>query len=305
MWFKNLQLLRLTSFQYDHESLLAKLEENRLKPLGKMELMTSGWVPPRDGGELAEKVGNTYVLALGTESKILPDSAIKHVLKSRVVELTEQQGFPPGRKQTKLLKETVTDELMPAALIIPKRVQIMIDPMSGWIMIDTGSVAACDNVIRFLIRALALPIDSLFTKHRPASMMTQWMDDDYLPPDFTVDSDVVLTSGNKGVVRLKNIDMRVAQDRVKEGAIVTQMAMTYESKISFMLAENATIKRLQPLDVIKESAAALGDQHERYVAEMMLCIDTLKQLISALVGRELGIAERGEGQAQGELKVAA
>lgn len=306
MWLKNLQLLRLTGFQYTHESLMEKMEEHRLKPIGKSELSASGWVPLRDGGELAEKVNGAYLLVLGTESKILPDSAIKHVVKARAKELEEQQGFAPGRKAMKELKERITDELMPAALVIPRRIQILIDPQTGWVMIDAAGTTNHDAAVRFLIRSLELPIDSLFTKRRPGSAMTMWVeDDDMVPLNFTVDDEVALKSGNKGVLRLKGVDMHIARDHVATGAAVTQLAMTFDSKLSFVLTDTMVIKRLQPLDILKESNADLGDSHDRYTAEMMLCIDSLRQLVNALVGEALGIAERGEGEAQAEIKLAA
>jgi DNA recombination-dependent growth factor C len=45
------------------------------------------------------------LLTLATEKKLLPSSVINQVAKARAAEQEEQQGFRPGRKQMKELKE--------------------------------------------------------------------------------------------------------------------------------------------------------------------------------------------------------
>jgi recombination associated protein RdgC len=304
MWFKNLQLLRLMAWDLTLDALLAKMEPGRMAPVGKMNLGASGWVPPREGGELAEQIGDAYLIALGTESKVLPGNAIKKLVKERARELEEQQGFKPGRKQLRELKEQITDELLPTALVTTSRTQILIDPVNGWVMIDAAGKGSYDTALRFIIRSLALAIDTLFTKQNPVSQMTLWLTEDWTPEGFTVDDEFVLKSGMKGTLTLKNVGEEVAQRHVQAGATVRQMALTFNDKISFVLNESLVLKRLAPLDVAKESAKAVQDA-DRFTAEGMIMVDTLRGLVSALVGDVLGVAERGEGQAQAELKEAA
>jgi recombination associated protein RdgC len=55
------------------------------------------------------------LLRFDTDEKILPTSVINRVAKARAAELEEQQGFPPGKKAMKELKERVADELLPRA----------------------------------------------------------------------------------------------------------------------------------------------------------------------------------------------
>ena len=45
--------------------------------------------------------------------------------------IEEQQGYKPGRKQMKQIKEAVTDELLPRAFALRRHTFAWIDPTAG------------------------------------------------------------------------------------------------------------------------------------------------------------------------------
>ena len=62
------------------------------------------------------------------------------------------------------------------------------------------------------------------------------------------------------------------------------LALTWADRISFVLTESLTIKRVAPLDVIKEGEDGLGrDADERFDGDMMLMTGELGRMMAALV----------------------
>jgi recombination associated protein RdgC len=87
---------------------------------------------------------------------------VNQVTKARAAELEEQQGFKPGRKQLKELKEQVTEELLPRAFSIRRDTRVWIDPVNGWLAIDAAGTAKADEVRGMLFKAIdPLPVANL------------------------------------------------------------------------------------------------------------------------------------------------
>src|SRR5690606_27611779 len=116
MSFKNLQIYRLpTPRAVSAAQLEASLAPQAFAGCSSLEPQSQGWLSPRENGQLVHTVNRQLLLVLGTEKKLLPASVINQVAKAKAAELEEQQGFKPGRKQMKELKEQVADELLPRA----------------------------------------------------------------------------------------------------------------------------------------------------------------------------------------------
>ena len=109
MWFKNLQLYRLPApWNID----LAKLEEQLSRGLfvkcPSNQPLSRGWVAPRRDGALAFALGRQWLLALSVEQRLLPSSVVNDEVRERAEAMEAQQGYAPGRKQLKELRERVT-----------------------------------------------------------------------------------------------------------------------------------------------------------------------------------------------------
>ena len=116
MWFKNLQIYRLPApWTMSSDQLESWLAPHAFAPCNSGDMQSQGWSSPRPNGPLVHGVSRQLLIMLGTEKKLLPASVINQVCKARAAEIEEQQGFKPGRKQMKELKEQVTDELLPRA----------------------------------------------------------------------------------------------------------------------------------------------------------------------------------------------
>jgi recombination associated protein RdgC len=304
MWFKNLQIYRLSApWTMTPEQLEESLASQAFAPCSSVELQSQGWVSPRGNGRLVHTVNRQMLLLLGTEKKLLPATVINQVAKAKAAEIEEQQGFQPGRKQMREIKEQVADELLPRAFSIQRNTWTWIDPVNGWLVVDAASPAKADEVFKLLLKSVAkLPFETLRVARSPQGAMTDWLAADEAPGGFTVDQDTELRAAGESKATVRYVRHTLEADDVRRhiaaGKQCTRLAMTWAGRISFVLTESLAIKRLAPLDVLKENDAATRNDDERFDSDMALMTGELSRLLDALVealGGEMQVAgEPGE-----------
>jgi recombination associated protein RdgC len=302
MWFKNLQIYRLPApWAITPDQLAAFLAPQAFAPCSSLEMLSQGWVSPRNNGMLVHTVNKQMMIQLGTEKKLLPASVINQVTKARAAEIEEQQGFAPGRKQMRELKEDVTDELLPRAFSIQSSTWAWIDPVNGWLVIDAGSTGKAEEVLKLLIKAIdKFPLETLRTVLSPVTAMTGWLSSDEAPSGFTVDQDTELrsTSESKATVRYVRHTLEADDVRrhIESGKQCTRLAMTWNDKISFVLTEGLTVKRIAPLDVLKEdSEGSTKNDDERFDSDVMLMTGEVNKLLTALIDALGGQLKENDG----------
>jgi DNA recombination-dependent growth factor C len=306
--FKNLQIYRLPrNWPMTAEALASALSSNTFTPASSNELLREGWAPPRATDQLVHVVNGQYLIKLQSEKKLLPATVINQVTKARAAEMEEAQGFAPGKKAMKELKERVADELLPRAFSIASTTLAWIDPVNGWLVVDAASPSKADNVIKLLLKAVdRMPLESLRVQRSPVGVMTEWLQTDEAPAGFTVDQDATLraTGESKAQVAFKHhsLDPDDVRKHIAAGKQCTRLAMTWESKISFVLDESLAVKSVKLLDVLTEdSRGSVRNDDERFDGDFMLMTGELAKLLADLVEALGGEATMG---APGEQKSA-
>jgi recombination associated protein RdgC len=289
MWFKNLQIYRLpVNWAFTPEQMEEALQPQAFTPASSNELLRQGWDSPRGNGKLVHTVNKQMLMMLGTDKKLLPSSVINQVAKARAVEMEEQQGFAPGKKAMKELKERVADELLPRAFSIRSNVWTWIDPVNGWLVIDAASPSKADEVIKLLLKAVdKLPLESLRVQRSPVGVMTAWLEADEAPYNFTIDQDTELraTGESKATVRYvkHSLDPEDIRRHIAGGKQCTRLAMTWNSRVSFVLTEQLAVKGIKPLDVIKEGETITYSDDERFDNDIMMMTGEIAKLLTDLV----------------------
>lgn len=294
--FRNITIYRIstTNWTMTAEELSAAFVKRAFTPCGELERESTGWTPPRADGNLVHAFGPQLLLDLTTEKKILPASVIKRLAAERAIEIENEQGFKPGRRQMKEICERVTDELLPKALSTRSTVRTWIDPVNGWLIIDTASAARADHVVRLLLMSIEdLNLSGLRTVQTPVAAMTTWLDTDMAPAQFTVDRDAVLESSGEGRGTVKYVNLTLEVDdicrHIASGKRCTQLGMTWNDRLSFVLTDSMTLKRVTPLDTYKESGTDIFgkndslDADERFDADFLLMVGNFNQMLRALV----------------------
>jgi recombination associated protein RdgC len=290
MWFKNLQIYRLPApWAMTAEQLEARLAPQAFAPCTSLDMQSQGWISPRDNGMLVHSVNRQMLILLGTEKKLLPATVINQVAKAKAAEMEEQQGFKPGRKQMREIKEQVADELLPRAFSIKRNTWTWIDPVNGWLVIDSASSSKAEEVLKLLIKAIEqFPMDSLRVVRSPSAAMTDWLASDEVPGGFTVDQDTELRATGEGKATVRYVRHALEADDVRRhiaaGKQCTRLAMTWADRVSFVLTESLAVKRVAPLDVLKEdSDSTMKNDDERFDADIALMTGELHRMLCDLV----------------------
>jgi recombination associated protein RdgC len=289
MWFKNLQIFRLPSpWKVDIEKLTMQLGSQSFASCGSSEPQSEGWDSPRSNDQLIHSVNQQLLLMLSNEKKLLPSSVINQVTKARAQEIEEQQGFAPGRKAMKDLKERVTEELLPRAFSVKRHTWVWIDPVNGWLVVDSSSPTKADDVIKLLLKCDKIPVENLRVNMSPQAAMTDWLAGNEAPRGFTIDQDTELRAHteDKATVRYvrHSLDPEDIQRHIASGKQCTKLALTWNDRISFVLTETMAIKRIKPLDILDEDTdKRTADEDERFDADFTLMTAELSKMLADLV----------------------
>ncbi|MBL0121904.1 MAG: recombination-associated protein RdgC [Betaproteobacteria bacterium] len=290
MWFRNLQVYRFPApWDINASSLEEQLGRQVFRAASGFEMQTQGWASPRDDGGLVHTVHGQMLISLCTEKKLLPASVIKEVTREKAIEAEERQGFKPGRKQLRDLKEQVTDELLPRAFSVRRRTGIWIDPANGWLVIDSSSPGKADEIVTLLNKSIDdFVVERLDTVTSPGAAMTAWLANDDVPPGFTIDQDTELQSPveEKATVRFVRhaLDAKEVQRHIAAGKQCTRLALTWAERVSFVLTDTLVLKRVAPVDVIRETEDGQAqNDDERFDADFTLMTGELQRMMADLV----------------------
>lgn len=290
MWFKNLRIYRLdTAFALSAQQLAEMLAKHQFSPGGSQEPLSLGWVPPREGGELVYEVNEQYLICMRAEKKLLPSSVVNQAAREKAREIEEQQGYKPGRKQMKEIKEQIIIDLMPRSHAVQRDTLVWVDTRNHWFVIDAAAVAKSDEVLGLFAKSVEpFPVQPLYTEQSPGAAMTSWLVEQEELCNFTIDQDTELRStGDSGAaVRYvkQSADIDEVRKHVEAGKQCTRLAMTWADRISFVLTDALDVKRVAPLDILteKQDVTAVNDD-EIFDADMTLMTAELDKMISDLV----------------------
>ncbi|CAM3450773.1 Recombination-associated protein RdgC [Bordetella sputigena] len=289
MWFKNLKVYRLAKqAPVDVAALEGAFAKRALDAAIGLEFQSLGWVPPLEGGGLAYAVSGQILATLHARRKLLPAAVINQAARARVAELGERQSYRPGRKQMKEIKERVIDELLPKAFSVHRDTRIWIDPKNRWLVVDAGADARADEALGLLAKTLdPFPIESLFVRQSPAAAMTVWLESDEPPANFSIDQDTELRATGDSQAKIRyvkqSMDADDASKHIRAGKQCTRLAMTWADRVSFVLTDALDLKRIAPLDVLKEPSDVAHNYAERFDSDFTLMTAELAKLLGDLV----------------------
>lgn len=293
MFFRNLTLFRFPEgIEKRFKQLDAQLGEHELRPCGPLELQTRGWVSPYGRGEsmFALEQGKLALMALGGEDKLLPTAVINQHIAEKVDEIEKQRGRPVGTRERRKLKDDALSELLPRALARPSRLAGYLDIAQGWLVVDTSSRKAAEGFVSALRNAIgSFPAVGLEPEESPRALMTEWMIEGKLPAGFALGDECELKDpADRGaIVRCRRQDL--AADEMREhltsGKQVTQLALTFEERMRFVLDDTLTVRKFKLLDIAVEQL----DKGDRDSAKAEL--DARFALMSGEVARLLAAIE--------------
>jgi len=259
-----------------------------------------GWIEPRGEkhGCLVESVGGQWILKVQTETKNLPGSVIAAKTAKQVEAIEQATGRKPGKKEKREIREDARLTLLPMAFTRVSSSLVWIDRTANLLVIEAGSQAHADAVISLLVKSLdGFTVTNLQTTQSPGACMATWLNTQELPSGFTADRDCVLKAcdESKATIRYARhpLDIDEIRAHVLAGKTPTQLAMTWDGKVSFVLSETGAIKKLTFLDCVFTDRAAAEKAKDCFDADVAISTGLLAKMLPDLVdamGGEIELA---------------
>ena len=298
MWFKNLTVYRLpTDWSWSAANLEEALARRPLQPCSPLEMRSMGWVPPATTDRLLHTLGEHHLLALGIDQKLLPASIVRQEAERRARIQAQTQSFPLGRRQMRALKMQVLEELRARALTRRRSTRAWLDPRGGWLVVDSASDRRAEELVDTLRDTLgSLAVQKVDTERAPSACMAAWLLQSAASGAFAIEQDLELQSGEpaKSIVRYRHhpLDGKEVRAYVAAGKRPTQLGLTWNGRISFVLTEKLQIKRVEFLEIARESGDEDDvDPAEQFDLDFAVMAGELAKLIAELVRELNGRAE--------------
>jgi recombination associated protein RdgC len=160
--------------------------------------------------------------------------------------------------------------------------------VNGWLAIDAASPTLADEVRSLLVKSIdRLPLDTLRVARSPVSAMTEWLLSGEAPGGFTLDQDTELRATGEGNATVRYVghalDVDDMRRHIEGGKQCMRLAMTWNDRVSFVLTPSLTLKRVSPLDVIKEASDPTAqNDDERFESDFTLMTAELARLFADL-----------------------
>ncbi len=274
------------------------LQKSRFVPCGSTQPEASGWVPPRGAKhtQLAELVGGQLILKLCTEKRAVPSSAIKAAVEEKIERYKKETGQERvGARAKKEFKEEVLLDLLPRAFTKRVNTLLWLAPEQKLLVIDSGTLAGADRIVSALLAALldipggSAPLDLqlIQTELSPSAAMAHWLSTREAPFHFTIDRDCELKTPDdqKSSVRYARhtLDIDEVAQHIAAGKVPTQLAMTWNDRVSFVLTDTGQVRRIKMLDVVMEGVDKPGKDEDGFDADAAILTGELAGLLPDLL----------------------
>jgi recombination associated protein RdgC len=286
MWFKNLKLYRFTQpFTLDTDKLQLMMETMPFKHCGAQEIASMGFVPPiklgdKHESQLFHSAGNAYWFTLKREDKMLPASVINAELAEKVSQIEQETGAPVAKKAQKDLKEEIILRLLPRAF--NKHAFI-----NGYISLDQQIVvvdASADGSAEVFLAALRKCLGSLpvvpFAKSQQQEILTSWVLKD-APAGIEIldEAEFKSPADNGAIIRCKQQDLDAEEilAHIQAGKWVQKIAVAYQERLTCIIAEDLSIKRLKFTDLVTQQNEDISkdEMAARLDADFMLFVNEI------------------------------
>jgi recombination associated protein RdgC len=301
MWFRNLQLYRLgEAFEDTPEAFEERLHSNTFRPCGRMDAVTNGWAPPlgRHGTQLVHAANGYLMICARREEKIIPAGVVRQLLDERIAAIEAAEDREVYRRERLRMKEDIIVDILPRALSRITDQYAYIDVRNRLLVVDSPTPARAEALVGLLRGTLGrFPATPVRVRHALTGLMTRWLSGAALPPDLSLGNECELRHPDPdgGVISCKHQDLTAGEVRnhIRSGKVVVKLALHWKDRLSCVLHEDLSLKRLHFEDIIREQEGETEaeDAASRFDLDFSLMVlelaAFLPQLLAALGGEVL------------------
>lgn len=293
MWFKNIQLYRLGQpFELAPETFESRLRANEFRGCSTMDMLATGWAPPlgRHGQQLVHAANGYIMICARKEEKIIPAGVVRQLLEDKVAALEAAESREVYRREKLRMKEEIIVDLLPRALSRISDQFAYIDVRNNFLVVDSASANKAEALIGELRNTLGrFPAIPVKIKQSLSALMTRWVGGEPLPHGFEFGGECELRHPDPdgGVISCKHQDLEATEVRnhIKNGKYAVKLALQWKERLSCVLHEDLSIKRLRFEDIIKdaESETEADDPVSRFDLDFSIMVLELAAFLPALM----------------------